>query len=119
MAAIALNSFKTIRYAITTNNVGIYTCPIGVSSIIILSQVTNVSTGIGLSTYTVTATHSRGSETPSNYIFANSIPVPPNDSFSLVSDGRLALQTGDIIKIQSNTNGVLNFIMSVLETAKQ
>jgi len=119
MAAIALNSFKTIRVGITTNNVGIYTCPIGVASIVILSQVINVSTGAALSTYTVTATHSRSSESPSDYIFANSIPVPSNDSFNLVSDGRLALQTGDVIQIKGNANGVLNYIMSVLETAKQ
>jgi hypothetical protein len=119
MAVIALNSFKTIRVGITTNNVGIYTCPIGVASIVILSQVVNVSTGAGLSAYTVTATHSRSSETPSNYIFANSVSIPPNDSFNLVSDGRLALQTGDVIQIKANVNGVLNLMLSVLETAKQ
>ena len=119
MAAIALNSFKTIRYAVTTSNVGIYTCPIGVASIVILSQVVNVSTGAGLSAYTVTATHSRSSETPSGYVFANSVSIPPNDSFNLVSDGRLALQTGDVIQIKSNGSGVLNLMLSVLETAKQ
>jgi hypothetical protein len=119
MAAIALNSFKTIRYAVTTSNVGIYTCPIGVASIVILSQVANVSAGAALSAYNVTATHTRSSESPSDYIFANSVSIPPNDSFTLVSDGRMALQTGDVIKIQGNANGVLNLILSVLETAKQ
>jgi hypothetical protein len=42
MAVVALNKFRSIRVGITTENVGIYTCPIGVASIIILSQVTNV-----------------------------------------------------------------------------
>ena len=42
MAAVALNKFRTIRVGITTSMVGIYTCPIGVASIVILSQVTNV-----------------------------------------------------------------------------
>lgn len=119
MAAIALNKFRTIRVGITTNNVGIYTCPIGVSSIIILSQVVNVSSGVAASTYTVTATHSRPNESPSDYIFANSLNIPPNDSGNLVYDGRLALETNDIIKIKSNENGTLNLILSVLETAKQ
>jgi hypothetical protein len=119
MAAIALNKFRTIRVGITTNNVGIYTCPIGVSSIVILSQVANVSSGVAKSTYTVTATHSRLSETPNDYVFSNSVYVPPNDSVNLVSDGRLALETNDVIKIKSNSNGVLNLILSVLETAKQ
>ena len=119
MAAIALNKFRTIRVGITTNNVGIYTCPIGVASIVILSQVANISSGIAKSTYTVTATHSRPSESPNDYVFANSVYVPPNDSVNLVSDGRLALETNDVIKIQSNGNGVLNLILSILETAKQ
>lgn len=119
MAAIALNKFRTIRVGITTNNVGIYTCPIGVSSIIILAQVANVSEGVAKSTYTVTATHSRTSEVQNDYIFANAVYVPSNDSANLVSDGRMALETNDVIKIQSNANGVLNLILSILETAKQ
>ena len=119
MAAIALNKFRTIRVGITTNNVGIYTCPLGVSSIIILSKVSNISTGAASSVYTVTASHYRGSESPSDYVFANAIPIPPNDNYNLVSDGRMALETNDVIKIKSNGNGVLNLILSVLETAKQ
>ena len=112
MAVVALNKFRSIR-------VGIYTCPIGVASIIILSQVTNVSSGAALSTYNVTAYHSRSSETPSDYAFAKDFSIPPNDGANLVSDGRLALETTDVIKISSNENGVLELILSVLETAKQ
>jgi hypothetical protein len=117
MAVVALNTFRTIRRRITTNNVGIYTCPTGVATIILLAQVTNVSTGA--TTYTVTATHSRASESPSDFNFANNALVPPNDSINLVPDGRLALETGDTIKIQSNANNELNIVLSILETAKQ
>lgn len=122
MAAIALNRFKTIRVGITTEMVGIYTCPIGVASIIILSQVTNVSTAG--TTYNVTAVHSRDlviqpSEIKADYKFANEVDIPPNDSVSLIPDGRLALETYDVIKIQGNENGVLELILSVLETAKK
>lgn len=122
MAAIALNRFKTIRVGVTTEMVGIYTCPIGVASIIILSQVTNVSTAG--TTYNVTAVHSRDlviqpSEVKADYKFANEVDIPPNDSVSLIPDGRLALETYDVIKIQGNENGVLELILSVLETAKK
>ena len=119
MAAIALNKFRTIRVGITTENVGIYTCPIGVASIIILSQVTNISVGAATSVYRVTATHTRNSESTTDYKFANSVPIPPNDSASLVSDGRLALETNDIIKVQGNANNSLILMLSILETAKQ
>ncbi len=119
MAGIALNKFRTIRIPITTNSVGIYTCPVGVSAIVILSQVINISTGVAKSTYTVTASHSRPSESPTDYVFANRISIPPNDGLNLISDGRLVLETSDIIKIVADTNNVLNLVLSILETAKQ
>jgi len=122
MAAIALNKFRTIRVGITTEMVGIYTCPIGVAGIVVLSQVTNISTGT--SSFSVSAMHSRDLtlqplEVKSDYTFANNVPVPPNDSFSLIPNGRLALETYDVIKVQGSENGVLELILSVLETAKK
>ena len=116
MAAVALNSFKTIRKNISTSSVGIYTCPAGVYSIIILAQVTNLTAD---TTSQVTAIHSRPGETPTDYKFANGAYVPPNDSINLVPDGRLSLETNDIIKINGSGEGELNIILSVLETAKQ
>lgn len=115
MAIVALNKFRTIRYDLTTTNTGIYTCPAGVASIVILSQVTNKGTGI----VSVTAYHSRPSDTPTDYSLSNQVPIPPKDSFSIVSDGRLVLETNDIFKIQASENNSLTLMLSVLETAKQ
>jgi len=115
MAAIALNKFRTLRVGITTNLESIYTCPIGVATVVILTQVTNVSNDV----YTVTAVHSRDSEATADYKFANEVKVPPNDSVSLISDGRLVLETNDVIKVQANSNDKLELILSILETAKQ
>jgi hypothetical protein len=115
MAAVALNKFRTLRVGLSTSLVGIYTCPIGVASIVILSQVTNISSGI----CSVTAVHSRTTESPADYRFSNSVPIPPNDSYSLVADGRLALETNDVIKIQATENNSLELVLSVLDTAKQ
>jgi hypothetical protein len=115
MAAIALNKFRTVRTGITTEMTSVYTCPIGVASVIILSQVTNVSTDV----CSVTAVHSRISEGIPDYKFANGLKVPPNDSASLVLDGRLALETNDSIKIQADSDDKLELILSILETAKQ
>lgn len=117
MAAIALNKFRTIRVGITTNLVGIYTCPIGVASIVVLCQVSNVSTGVTFSR--VTAVHSRQTENPSDYRFASNIKIPPSDGMNLVSDGRLVLETNDVIKIQASDNNLMELVLSVLETAKQ
>jgi hypothetical protein len=117
MAAIALNKFKTIRVGVTTNLVGIYTCPIGVASIVILCQASNVSASGTFSR--ITAVHSRSTETPSDYRFANGVKIPPNDGLNLVSDGRLALETSDVLKFSASLDNTIELILSVLETAKQ
>ena len=120
MAAVALNKFRTVRVGVTTNLVGIYTCPIGVASIIILAQVTNIGIGSSASVHTVSAVHSRSSTLDTgDYKFANNFHVPPYDSATLIPDGRLALETNDVLKIQGSANGVLELVLSILETAKQ
>lgn len=116
MAAIPLNRFKTIRKPITTSTVGIYTCPIGVSAIVFLAQVTNLTSD---TISQVTAFHSRPSETPSDYKISNGSFIPPNDSINLVPDGRLALESNDVIKVEATGNNELNIVLSILETAKQ
>lgn len=116
MAAIPLNRFKTIRKDVGISTVGIYTCPIGVSAIVFLAQVTNLTSN---QTSQITAIHSRPSETPSDYKFSNASYIPPNDSINLVPDGRLALESSDVIKVSASGNNQLNIVLSILETAKQ
>jgi hypothetical protein len=113
MAQIPLNRFKTIRHNLTTTNSGIYTCPTGVATIVVLSQVTNTSTGVA----SVTAYHSRISG--GDFKLANDVPIPANDSYYVVSDGRLVLESNDIFKIEASEDNKLNIVLSVLETAKQ
>jgi hypothetical protein len=114
MAAVALNTFKTIRYAITTGQVGIYTAPIGVASIIISAQITNVSNGTD--TYTTTFSHYRAND-GGNYDLIKNGAVPANDAL-LPIGARLVLETDDEIRVSANQDGVLSIVMSVLETAK-
>ena len=114
MAAVALNKFLTIRAKATTNQVGIYTCPVGVAAIITLCQVTNVSEN---GTYKITGIHSRTDG--GAFKFANKEEIPINDSMNLIPDGRLALQTNDVLMFSSDSSDKLDIILSVLETAKQ
>lgn len=116
MAAVALNTFKTIRKRITTSTDEIYTCPVGVSAIVLLAQVTNITSN---TTSQVTALHSRPGESPTDYKFANDAYVAPNDSINLVPDGRLILETNDAIRVSASANDQLNIVLSILETAKQ
>jgi hypothetical protein len=122
MAAIALNKFRTIRTRVTTNNVGIYTCPIGVASIIINWQITNVSTGNSVGISSITALHARDPDPVTGVVsfkLSNGVIIPPNDGYNIVGDGRLALETGDVLFISASENWKLESVLSVLETAKQ
>ena len=122
MAAIALNKFRTIRTRITQDSVGIYTCPIGVASIVINWQVTNVSTGSSIGVATVTAVHARDPDPVTGVVsfkLANGVPIPQNDGYNVVGDGRLALETNDVLFISASEDWKLEGILSVLETAKQ
>jgi hypothetical protein len=116
MAAVALNKFRTIRSNVGIAETTIYTCPVGVAAIVILAQVTNVTSD---TTSQVTAIHSRPGESPADFKFSNGAFVPPNDSINLVPDGRLALETNDFIKISASGDNQLNIVLSILETAKQ
>jgi hypothetical protein len=117
MAVVALNKFLTIRSKATTNQVGIYTCPIGVASIITLCQATNVSEGLDAGTYNITGIHSRTDG--GAFKFANKEQIPVNDSMNLFPDGRLAMETNDVLYFSSNGNQQIDIILSILETAKQ
>ena len=99
MAVVPLNKFRTIRSKLTTNLSGLYTCPIGVSAIITLCNATNISTGMDAGTYTITGIHSRGGE---GYEFASNEEIPINDTMNLFPDGRLAMETGDVLYFKSN-----------------
>lgn len=118
MAAVALNTFKTIRHLLTTNSVGIYTSPIGVASIILYAQAVHVAPDD--SPRLVTFTHSRPLDPDDGIVDFEIIkqgPVIPNDALNLLS-GRLVLETGDELKLSGNTSGDVKVVISILETAK-
>lgn len=117
MAAVSLNKFITVRAKTSTSSVGIYTCPIGVAAIITLCQATNVSGGLDAGTYTITGIHSRTDG--GAFKFANQEEIPVNDGMNLFPDGRLALETNDVLYFSSNGDQQIDIILSVLETAKQ
>ena len=112
MAAIPLNRFKTITHTLTTSAVGIYTCPPGVAALIIYGNVSNVGSGSSVRNFTVQ--HSRNSVDTS---IVSSIGVPASDAMSFI-EGRLVLETGDILKINADVNDTMKGIISVLENAK-
>ena len=112
MAAIPLNRFKTITHTLTTSAVGIYTCPPGVAALVIYGNVSNVGSASSVRTFSVL--HSRNSVDTE---IVSGIGVPASDAMSFI-EGRLVLETGDILKISADVNNTMKGIISVLENAK-
>lgn len=111
MAATQLNTFKTIRHTVTTSNVGIYTAPVNVATVILNLSAANVTTGIS----SITAFHSRGG---TDIEIVKNFAIPTKDTGILV-DKKLVFETDDILKIQGTANSEIEVLLSVLESAKQ
>ena len=112
MAVIPLNKFKTVTHTLTTGSVGIYTCPAGVSALVIYGNVANVGTSSSVTSFSVY--HSRDSvDTPIIELGR----IPHQDAMSFL-DGRLVLETGDVLKIQGDFLNTQKCIVSILENAK-
>lgn len=109
-SAIPLNTFKTTTFDVTTSDTTVYTTPAGVTTVVLLAQVSNIDTSSEVS---VSANHLRSGSYTS--IIKNTI-IPINDAATLLT-GKLILQTGDSFTISASDNGKAQLILSYLETA--
>ena len=125
MALIPLNTFKTKTAVLSTvNTATVYTAPIGVTSIILMTQVANV----GTSTQHVTFAHYRnfpvlkdaqGNGAQDPHVMTELIKdfaIPPNDAASMTT-GKMIIESLDSIRCYADAPGVMKLTMSILETA--
>jgi hypothetical protein len=129
MALIPLNTFKTKTkllpsYSVTTATVTAYVAPIGVTSIILMAQIANIST----QTQTVSFIHYRkrpvlrdaqgngfqDAETPSYLV--KDFNIPAGDAGSALS-GKLIVESLDSVQAYASTTGTCQLTLSILETA--
>lgn len=110
MAVIPLNTFRTITRNLTTDQaVVVYTCPAGVTSIVLLAQAANVAA----ETAKITFLHVR-QRTETELV--KNCPVPIEDARSMLT-GRLVLEEGDRITVKANAGNKLKITLSVVESA--
>ena len=127
MALIPLNTFKTKTATLGTSSTAtIYTSPIGVTAIILMAQVTNLTT----QTQYVTFGHFRnlpvlpdsqgnGAQTGTNFTeMVRDYPVPANDAASMTT-GKMIIESLDSIRCYASDTNSLKITLSVLETANQ
>ena len=113
MAAVAVNNFKTVTHSLSTGApTVIYTAPTGYTSVFLLLQITNTDS----QTQKFSLYHRRESTDTALQLDS---PIVSKDSLDVLP-GKLVLQTGDSIIVQSNANNQeVKFIASVLETLNQ
>jgi hypothetical protein len=125
MAQLPLNKFLTKTSVLTTDvTATVYTAPIGTTAIVLMAQVSNIST----QTQYVSFVHYRyktiladaqgfggqPGKTPS--ILVNQFAIPANDAGTPLS-GKMIIEELDSIRAYAANSGTLQLVMSILQTA--
>jgi hypothetical protein len=125
MAQLPLNTFKTKTAILTTSTTAtVYTAPIGVTSIILMAQIANLTTG----TESVTFVHHRnrpiladaqgnGYQPPNTDSYlVKEFGIPANDAGTPLS-GKMIIESLDSVQAFASTTGTCQLTLSILETA--
>jgi len=126
MASLPLNTFRTITAVLTTNTTAtVYTAPIGVTSIVLMTQIANLDL---VNAHAVTFAHQRNfpifadasghNAQPAGVttIMLDAFLVPPNDAANAVN-GKMIVEQLDSVVCYADSPGTCNITLSVLETA--
>lgn len=125
MAQIPLNTFKTKTTVLTTASTStVYTAPIGVTSIILMAQVANLTTQTQSFTFVhhrnrpVLADAQGNGAQPANTdsIMVKDFEIPANDAGTPLT-GKMIIESLDSIRAYSSNTNALQLVLSVLETA--
>jgi hypothetical protein len=106
---VPLNTFKSLTKTVTNADVIAYTAPIGVSTVVLLSQFVNITSTSGSVSANIVKS---GVSTELIKDFA----IPGNDAGTILT-GRLVLEEGDQIVVRASDLNKFKFIFSYLETA--
>jgi hypothetical protein len=125
MAQLPLNTFKTKTAILSTSTTAtVYTAPIGVTAIILMAQIANLTTG----TESVTFVHHRnrpiladaqgnGYQPPNTDSYlVKEFGIPANDAGTPLS-GKMIIESLDSVRAYGSVDGGLQLVLSVLETA--
>jgi hypothetical protein len=125
MALIPLNTFKTKTALLSTSTTAtIYTAPIGTTAIILMTQVTNVSSAtqyINFGHYRRLAVlpdaQGNGGQTGQTYTpMVVNYAVPKNNATN-VTTGKMIVESLDSVRAWSSSANGVQVTLSVLETA--
>lgn len=111
MAVGALNVFKTISANVTTSLETIYTAPSGYTGIVLMAQISNVSSDTSNVNFVI-------NDSGTDFELLKSFDIPKNDAISAIV-GKLIVETGNYLKVSAGANNQLKVVLSVLESANE
>jgi len=103
-----LNLFRNVTANLVTTNTTLYTAPVTSTSIILMAQITNITTSSANVTFVL-------NNVSANTELALNLSVPPNDAVNVLT-GKLVLQNGHSVYASASVNNTLKATLSVLET---
>lgn len=125
MALIPLNTFKTKTAVLSTSTTAtIYTAPIGVTSIVLMTQVTNITTATGFVTFghyrrlaVLPDAQGNGGQPGNTFTpLVKEFAIPAGDAGALTT-GKMIIESLDSIRCYSSKANTFSITLSVLETA--
>ena len=108
------NTFKLkTDTAVGTTLTSVYTVPASTTTVMIGAVLANIlASQIEVDVKIVTA--SSAGENADDVYLVKDLPIPNGSSFELI-EGKVVLETGDIVKVESDTASSLDVALSVLE----
>lgn len=105
-----LNVFKTITADLTTGNEIVYTAPDGKTAIILMAQISNVTTTAAATSFL----HFDAFTADQTELLSN-FEVPGNDATSPIT-GKLVVEENNSLRAQASVNDALVLTLSLLES---
>jgi hypothetical protein len=107
--ASPINTFKTITSEVSTSETTVYTAPFGITAIILMAQVANITSNTRNVSFTHVTSGGVRSELVKNY------NIPKFDAANLLT-GKLIVEQNNSVAIVSSANDTFKLTMSVLES---
>ena len=118
------NTFKTVTHTGMSNSAGtpetLYTVPGSTTTVIIGLTLCNILTSsvlidVRLDSSTSNSGGGTNVSAGDGIHIAKDVPIAVGSSLELLSGGKYVLQTGDILKIDSNVNGAVDVCLNIME----
>lgn len=114
------NTFKTVTHTGMSNSAGtpetLYTVPSSTTTVVIGLTLCNITTSsvlidVHLESDTINTSQAQNA----NIHLAKDVPIAVGSSLELLTGGKYVLQTTDVLKIDSNTNGAVDVSLNIME----